>query len=29
MRLENSPGSISYLSVSQVTDDLKIVYRFP
>jgi len=28
-RLENSPGSISYLSLSQVTDDLKIVYRFP
>lgn len=28
-RLENSPGSISYLSLSQVTEDLKIVYRFP
>ncbi len=28
-RLENNPGCISYLSLAQVTDDLKIVYRFP
>jgi len=28
-RLENNLGCISYLSLAQVTDDLKIVYRFP
>ncbi len=28
-RLGNIPGSISYLQQAQVTDDLKIVYRFP
>ena len=28
-RLQRNPNSISYLSLLQVTDDLKIVYRFP
>ncbi len=28
-RLGSNPGSISYLNLSQVTDELKIVYRFP
>jgi hypothetical protein len=28
-RLENNLGCISYMSLAQVTDDLKIVYRFP
>ena len=28
-RLESSPSSISYLSLAQVTDDLKVVYQFP
>lgn len=28
-RLHKNPNSISYLSLTQVTDDLKIVYRFP
>ncbi len=29
LRLQRNPNSISYLSQAQVTDDLKIVYRFP
>lgn len=28
-RLEHNHGCISYMSLAQVTDDLKIVYRFP
>ena len=28
-RLENNLGCISYMSLAQVTDELKIVYRFP
>lgn len=28
-RLENNPGCISYMSQAQVTDELKVVYRFP
>lgn len=28
-RLEDNPGCISYLSLAQVTKNLKIVYRFP
>lgn len=28
-KLLSSPGSITYMPIEQVTDDMKIVYRFP